>query len=561
MRRALALCLAAVLALSVCCVRIFGDAMKDKEALEFTLCREIGDRSAAEGLQITVREHYDYRLLWESTLFPCEEDLAAETQFTYSDRYIQDRSDWDTWGIDLYKDIYSYNMEPDRKAESGIEKALRELYEQTEPGGYSRRTVALKDLYDYYPLDMLIRLPDITYSCSHAQALYNRDEAWANDPEYYAVTALERFLRIPVLDNEYVDLEITRAYTEGQYSASVGSAWSMPHYVDDEGNYYYDDYAEEILPVEVIDRPGVYVSEDTAPASPEGPAPRAYSPEEIAALTADLDEYQLITFSDAADGRCFFTFDVHTTRGVKVDTSLIPGGYGIYCLPYGYVDQDDYFRYDHYEGWDVFPDQLALFYPLDTDVRILDLSMGPDKEQILLHTAEDGRYLVRSIDAAGGKLLQTLDLGAYDPLEEWSTVIEEDGFQLVHFYSRGFCVLAKDADGLYSIVIRREFTPEEKDMPFWDGRYGSSALDGDRLAVAGEYSILSEDDPWVYHGVRGCGFAAAVYGPEGLRYYCAYGSSLNDANLRQDGKDLPRSGIRPFGDVPVAPQWIPDPAE
>ena len=41
---------------------------------------------------------------------------------------------------------------------------------------------------------------------------------------------------------------------------------------------------------------------------------------------------------------CYFWFSNRTQNGRTVDTSRIPGGYGVYRLPYGRVDTDEPYK-------------------------------------------------------------------------------------------------------------------------------------------------------------------------------------------------------------------------
>ncbi len=533
MRRALGLSLALLMGLSIAGFRIFGSILKDKEAVEYTLLEEYGDRSAAEGLMISLSEHFDYRLLWKSQICPADQHPKGETRLSLSYRAIHDDPRDIEYGVSIYKDLSVRNYDEVGRNRFGLHKAIDEMYQAAGPGGRSVKTVALKDYYDYYPMSIFIRLPGLNYYSDSAELEYRKDEEITNEPEYCAIKALQDFLRIPVPENEYVFLELERSYSEGFYSVGTTSAYSEIMY-----SYYQH-----------------------AGSGTEDSQWAAYDQRSMEYLqslpedTDDFDEAYLTSFSDAADGCCYFTFDPHTVQGRLLDTSLIPGGYGIYLLPYGYVDQDDYYRYDHYSGYDVFENGLRMFCPLNENIRVLDLHLSPDGRHILLHYASEGRYMIDVIDVQSAELVQTLDLREYSPGEMWSTVIRGDDFQLIRFDGSGFCVLAKDAGGLYSIVIdyKYEDTAPERQIYLMENDLCQFDLRDGRLAVCAPCSM-----GYAYYELsRGhvCGFDAAIYSADGLEYYCSYDSSLDEASHSEDWGWTEGNTVRPFGSRPVVPIW------
>lgn len=50
--------------------------------------------------------------------------------------------------------------------------------------------------------------------------------------------------------------------------------------------------------------------------------------------STDSDSFSIRSESALTDDACYFTFTTRTVYGDIVDTNLIPGGYGIYRLPY-----------------------------------------------------------------------------------------------------------------------------------------------------------------------------------------------------------------------------------
>ena len=64
----------------------------------------------------------------------------------------------------------------------------------------------------------------------------------------------------------------------------------------------------------------------------------------IKATTEQGDSFDFYTQSVATDDAFYFFFSNRTQLGNLVDTSRVPGGYGVYRLPYGWVDTDEPYK-------------------------------------------------------------------------------------------------------------------------------------------------------------------------------------------------------------------------
>lgn len=111
--------------------------------------------------------------------------------------------------------------------------------------------------------------------------------------------------------------------------------------------------------------------------------------------------------SVADDEAIYLWFSNRTPTGALVDTSLIPGGYGIYRLPYGYTGHEkDQSSQPYYTGYDVFDEQLSTLYSLEEQAIIMDVRVFPQASQIVLMISLDDQSLVRIIDSHTGELIR-----------------------------------------------------------------------------------------------------------------------------------------------------------
>ena len=84
----------------------------------------------------------------------------------------------------------------------------------------------------------------------------------------------------------------------------------------------------------------------------------------------DVETFLFRTISCHTGDAVYFTFDPRSDKGTLVDVSRIPGGYGIYRLPYDKTT--DSFR----------PEQLEMVYALDVNRKYLQLSVSPDGSRL-----------------------------------------------------------------------------------------------------------------------------------------------------------------------------------
>ena len=203
------------------------------------------------------------------------------------------------------------------------------------------------------------------------------------------------------------------------------------------------------------------------------------------------------------DGVFYFTFDTEAEDGSIVDTSQIPGGFGIYRVPIHTSVRDGVTA----ETFGV--DEMKLFCPLDPEQKIIRLGLSGNGECIYLIYRADGVIRAKMIDAETGEILADVLLGDADVLGGKSSFVAfngEDYYVLEAVKSEReaenseIFVLGKKSDGKWGI---RMHTTAYASRNWKDG---TSAFDGERLALL-EYSdryfkvIVYSEAGELYRGV------------------------------------------------------------
>ena len=248
---------------------------------------------------------------------------------------------------------------------------------------------------------------------------------------------------------------------------------------------------------------------------------------------------------------CFFWFGNRTDKDRLVDTSRIPGGYGVYMLPYGPLAPDA--EASAFYGGntnEVYTDQLTCFFPVDPETRIEHLGLTPDKTRLLLHTVENNTYYVTLIDCKTGDTLQKLAVSDFEPEDDYVNITETADFVCIQQTQGRICVLTQNADGLYQLVLRSDYSPDDLYSPVY-ATVRAMAFDGKRLAIVNnDETVLANDDNRTKSYLAGttealitldgayfdnCGFTLTVFDQTGVAYSGAYVSSLESVNYLTGG--------------------------
>ena len=484
MRKSLAIFLALVL-LCGCGTLLAARAVSaPREEITFQEHIFSGDPAAADGLTVQLKAGMRNKLNWESTVQFSAQDYRAETAFQFlpAGQAEQQEQKYNGVEINFYRDAATSG---DADA-FGFSEAYQSLLDTLSPGESGSETIRFADYYNEYPFEFYIDLPGVRYDTLADWEDASEDSDW---PGERAQAALGRFFRIPVLQDEYIELGIDKNIDGKGSGRSISSVM-------------------------------------------EG------------------DRFWMNTESVITDDACFFWFSNRTDKDRLVDTSRIPGGYGVYMLPYGPLSPDAEASafYGGNEN-EVYTDRLTCFFPVDPETRIEHLGLTPDKARLLLHTVENNIYYVTLIDCKTGTVLQKLAVSDFDPEDNYVNITETEDFICIQQRQGRICVLTQDAAGLYQLALLSDYSPDDLYAPVY-ATVRAMVFDGNRLAIVNNdetilvnetitksYLAGSADGLITQDGtyVDNCGFTLAVFDKTGLVYNGAYISSLESVNYAKGG--------------------------
>lgn len=453
---------------------VFAETNAAKDQVAITELAQYGDTAAADGLEITVRTHYDSRLFWDTTYVT--ETAQAQTDFLFSQAQINFDRPWEYSGVASSSSVeYGFDMAAEGE-NKGIAAAYQALFERTSPGSEQTETVYLKDYYEYYPLSVTLEFPDCFLSWDGNYAV-DEEPVWGT--EEYIIRSFQKFFRIPVLEQETTEISVSK-----NVDGSIGGMGSD---------------------------------------------------------STESDAFYLWTMSTLIENGCFFTFDTHTNQGAVVDTSLIPGGYGIYYLPYyeGGIMKDG----SKYPGVDI--DAMSMVYALDPAAKVVSVSTNQTQDKLLVLTEENQQCVLAVLEVETMACLQRLELAALGPEGNvWNVYFYDDFFVL--WLSGNQLVLVETAEN-GSYVHRFTVTTDGGDELANHMSYSAVMdWDGQRLAVSDVLSNNNSRSNGEFYN-KYCSFSLAVYDETGLLYFGNYLSSLDiGSNLDTDGALVQRIYFSPL---------------
>lgn len=236
---------------------------------------------------------------------------------------------------------------------------------------------------------------------------------------------------------------------------------------------------------------------------------------------AKMDSNYFINAEGAVtEDACYFTINSVKEDGTIVDTSLIPGGYGIYCLPY----QADL-------GVD--PDKLEMVYALDPAERFDSLSLSSDGKRLRLHTWKENDLMLTVIDIATMTQVQKVRI-VTNSNKSYYNVVSYDDFVLItedrlHSDSLDRIMVWEELeDGTYRQAISAPINAGV----FPDGSYSAfyneynSAMD----YADGKLAVLIHKLDAQGYSKRNCDFYIAVYDSTSMVYAASVELNLTGIN-------------------------------
>ena len=312
----------------------FASLLPQRDNIQFTETVLFGDPKAAAGLELNYKSHYNHHLFWDTTWTIGTPASDAETAYRFSAKADREIQTTER-GIKL--ETQGYNTYYIQDVPNGLQKAYDQLLAETGPGEENRRVIHLADYYQYYPLSGIIELPgmgQINWDDSY-NSLYAKENLTPEaDAKYRITKAFQDFFKIPVLPEDTMEIMVSVPAT-GSGASTLSSHGS-----------------------------------DTS--------------------------YYMETQSVISDSALYFTFQTRLGSGNYIDTSLIPGGFGIYCLPYSADEVEE--------------EKLAMVYPLNPKAQIISMKLSSDQSRLYLITEEPEGYMFTEIDLSSMEALQRMQV-------------------------------------------------------------------------------------------------------------------------------------------------------
>lgn len=475
-----------ILATSVVC---FGQTslLAQKDQVQFTENILYGEKNVVDGVTVGMKNQYDEHLYWDSTYVIGENPTVSTDYKFYTFRHGDGSYSYD--GSMSFSSDYLYMMDWYENnivtPSDGLQLAVQELYEELGPSEEKSKIIYIRDYEEYYSFSVEVHAPysseadinalhvglnenelsyDIAIGEKNGYSSETMDEAKRN---LEWLETFQEFFKIPVLENEVAIIHM-RKYDTGEVAGWGMSTASM----------------------------GSGTGEVDIPSLPE---------------SEEYDAFTLSTISDISDGDCYFTFDTHSHLGNVVDTSLIPGGYGIYHFPYDEEKQE------------IYPEQLQMVYALDPNENVYDMTRDTSGKNLLLFTTEGDYVYMHIIDIATMTLVDKFEVSSseygidYTMYDDFMVI---DGDKIVVFtidenatYTKVFAASKERLEGLEVDQSGISSIPDYRCVYDWNGE----------TLVFANYTYNEE---WY---AAPCFYVAAV-DETGLLYLATYESSLRSTH-------------------------------
>ncbi|MBQ6897949.1 MAG: hypothetical protein IJN70_03135 [Clostridia bacterium] len=415
----------------------------ESDNVTFTVFDEWGDKSYLQG----VTAEMDFTLSessWSVSFTPLGETKTEYDYNTFYDRYGKADPYYgiSTPGISL---LQRKNLNPE------LNKVFEELKaEAKNPGDIRRTRIYYRDYFRYYPVDMEIFLPEMSVTWREGFGFNNKGEY-----EFSGITpargeelikALNDFFRISVLPDDFSDITV---HAGDGNSFSYGTSGKL-----------------------------------------------SFSFDFMHGMT---DDCFYLTFSNEQ-------YNYHEEERTLADTSLIPGGYGIYALPFTETE----IKYN----------ELRTVYPVSSDASAEYLSADKERNELYLVLQENGKYILHVIDIATMKDTSAVELFPVSG-DEYIRVYKYDDFFVILKNEVEFNVVKRTENEKYESALTGSMPSgniADRDYFPYNSEF---AFDGERLVV------------WVMdlHNDNEAGFLSRqpdvmVFTEDGLQYYCKWLCSL-----------------------------------
>lgn len=255
---------------------------------------------------------------------------------------------------------------------------------------------------------------------------------------------------------------------------------------------------------------------------------------------AEQNVFTWRSVSARSEEACYFTFYCYTLDGTRINTSMIPGGFGIYRQPYtlepGEVVMD--------------PSELSMVYSLEEE--------NYPHGSMFLDVNAAGQLLIIT-DTETTTKLQVVDLSTFEKLQQIEVLRPEwqGCFESVVHVKDDFLLLSY-GDGYFALIdwtkergYQHQFTMQvsEDDPLYWSNYVEQNDMDWNGRQLV----YVSCTDRTDMQG--SCDFTLSVYDASGKVYQGEYKSSLLTEQERQPYSYFRNKECQPWQEGGITVTW------
>ena len=244
------------------------------------------------------------------------------------------------------------------------------------------------------------------------------------------------------------------------------------------------------------------------------------------------------TVSTRSKTDCYFTFYRYSADGTRMNTELIPGGFGVYKQPYALGAEGVYMN----------PEELSMVYSLEEE--------NYPQGNIFLDVNAAGQLLIIT-DTKNFIKLQVVDLTTYEKIQQVefprpagdvrfeSVVRVKDDFLLLSYGDGYFVLIDWNSERGYQHQLTMQVTDD--DPLYWSAYIQENDMDWNGTQLL----YVSCTDRQTMQG--SCDFTLSVYDASGKIYHGEYKSSL----ITEQERELLYGGtsIEPWSEHPITVSW------
>lgn len=454
--------------------------LNEKDNVQITETILYGEKAAVEGVTIERNTKYDRYMRWNTT-YTAGEKPECNTDYTFDESGgLWDEIEYVPDGIEFSTTIVGGTELADNTGTNltGVNRAIWELFQETEPGEIGYATINLADYLDYYEYDIQFNLPGVadyfmtTSEIKDALVRYgsnNADYKKELEDKLYVIETMTEFFKIPVIENQLYNIAVAK----GEDGKMYGWGYDCANGGGSSGTL-------------------------TDGATSLGEPPE------------NADMFDIWAICAYTEDKCYFTFEPYTRNGERIDTSLIVGGYGIYCLSF---DKETH---------TIDADSLAMVYPLELTETVYNLYYNADRGELLLLQGKEE-----------GSALTVIEESTMTVMQE--VIYTKQGYSSEYYIGDDFLLLTCDNTMFVLSVSEEEYYEKEFECRIdWLAEklevdyveFNEMAFDwnGEALLIAGSLRNLKNNYNSYF---QNCGFYLTAYDRTGPVYCGIYESSLD----------------------------------